>query len=177
MRNTVLILSLLSLLAISCGNEPRETENNKSKTDPKAEKLVNINRQLVANDAEKIKGYIKRRNWDMQVTKTGLWYNISEKGTGTKATTGKKATIKYTVELLEDGTTCYSSDKTGPKTFTIGKGGIEAGLEEGILLLNEGDKAIFILPPHLAYGLLGDENCIPARSIIIYHVELIKLTD
>ncbi|HEX2936848.1 MAG TPA: FKBP-type peptidyl-prolyl cis-trans isomerase [Bacteroidales bacterium] len=177
MRNAILTFSFLLLLAISCGNEPRETENNKSKTDPKAERLVNINRQLVANDIEKIKGYIKRRNWNMQVTPTGLWYDISEKSTGPKATTGKKATIKYTVELLEDGTTCYSSEKTGPKTFTIGKGGIEAGLEEGILLLNEGGKAIFILPPHLAYGLLGDEKCIPARSIIIYHVELIKLTD
>lgn len=177
MRNAILTFSFLSLLAISCGNEPRETENNKSKTDPKTERLVNINRQLVANDIEKIKGYIKRRNWNMQVTPTGLWYDISEKGSGPKATTGKKATIKYTIELLEDGTTCYSSDKTGPKTFTIGKGGIEAGLEEGILLLNEGGKAIFILPPHLAYGLLGDEKCIPARSIIIYHVELIKLTD
>lgn len=161
----------------SCKDKPRDTENNKRKTDPREEKLVNINKYLVANDAEKIKGYIKRRHWDMQVSQSGLWYKIEEKGTGPKVVSGKKVTLKYTVELLENGTVCYSSDKSGPKTFTVGSGGVESGLEEGILLMNEGGKSTFILPPHLAYGLLGDEKCIPARAIIIYNVEIIKLTD
>jgi FKBP-type peptidyl-prolyl cis-trans isomerase len=52
---------------------------------------------------------------------------------------------------------------------------VESGLEEGILLLREGDKAKFILPPHLAHGLLGDDNKIPARSIIVYDLELLSL--
>ena len=41
--------------------------------------------------------------------------------------------------------------------------------------MRAGDKARFIIPPHLAYGLLGDENRIPARSIIIYQVELVDV--
>jgi FKBP-type peptidyl-prolyl cis-trans isomerase len=53
----------------------------------------------------------------------------------------------------------------------------ESGLEQGILMMQEGDKARFILPPHLAHGLLGDENMIPARSIIVYEVELLDISE
>jgi FKBP-type peptidyl-prolyl cis-trans isomerase len=59
----------------------------------------------------------------------------------------------------------------------VGKGGVESGLEEGILLLHEGDKARFVLAPHLAHGLIGDENRIPPRSIIIYYIELLAVYD
>ena len=69
------------------------------------------------------------------------------------------------------------SNSRGTKSFKIGQGGVEKGLEIGILKMREGDKAKFIMPPNLAWGLIGDEKKIPARSIIIYDVELIKLTD
>ena len=86
------------------------------------------------------------------------------------------ATINYSISLL-DGTECYNSDDSGPRQFKIGQGGVESGLEEGILFMHEGDKARFIMPPHLAHGLLGDNHKIPARAIIIYEVELIKLDE
>ncbi len=54
----------------------------------------------------------------------------------------------------------------------IGHGGVESGIEEGILLLHKGDKARFILPPFRAHGLLGDRQKIPPRSIIVYELEL-----
>ena len=83
-------------------------------------------------------------------------------------------TLAYDVSLL-DGTHCYGSDSLGFKQFRVGQGGVESGLEEGILMLNKGSKAIFIMPPHLAHGLTGDGDQIPARSVIVYHVELIKV--
>jgi FKBP-type peptidyl-prolyl cis-trans isomerase len=43
--------------------------------------------------------------------------------------------------------------------------------------MHVGDKARLILPPHLAHGLLGDENRIPARSIIVYEIELLDITN
>ena len=61
--------------------------------------------------------------------------------------------------------------------FKIGQGGVESGLEEAVLLMSVGDKGRFIMPPHLAHGLLGDNNKIPPRSIIVYQAELIKLTN
>ena len=38
-----------------------------------------------------------------------------------------------------------------------------------------GDIAKFILPSHLAFGLLGDEEKIPKRATLVYHVELLTI--
>jgi len=158
----------------SCDKKGKEAVHETPKEHQ--ETLVRINKYLVGKDADIIRGYIRRRNWTMNVSETGLWHMIYEKGKGPAAKTGQIATLTYKVWLL-DGTLCYSSETHEPKKFRIGKGGVERGLEEGILLLHEGDKARFIMPPHLAYGLMGDDDKIPPRSIILYEVQLVQLTE
>ena len=143
----------------------------------KNEALLNVNQQLVEEDAAEIKTFAEQRNWQMKTTETGLWYMIYENGKGKKAVDGMIATLEYTLSLL-DSTVCYSSKQSGQKRFLLGKGrvdGVESGLEEGVLLMREGDKARMILPPHLAHGLTGDSDCIPPRAIILYDVELVHL--
>jgi FKBP-type peptidyl-prolyl cis-trans isomerase FkpA len=39
-------------------------------------------------------------------------------------------------------------------------------------MMKVGDSAIFVLPPHLAHGLLGDQKKIPRMAIISYQVVL-----
>jgi FKBP-type peptidyl-prolyl cis-trans isomerase FkpA len=138
------------------------------------EPLVKVNKILVDKDAERIGDYCNRHKLNLDTTRSGLWYKIISGEKGDSAVKGKVAYIKYKVSLL-DGTTCYTSDSLGVKTFLIGQGGVETGLEIGILLMKSGDKAIFILTPNLGHGLIGDEKCIPPRSIIRYDVELIKV--
>ena len=106
----------------------------------------------------------------MKTTDSGLWYMIYHSGQGEKAVTGKIATLEYTLSLL-DSTVCYS----GQKEFRLGQGGVESGLEEGVLLMRTGDKARMVMPPHLAHGLTGDGICIPRRAIILYDVELVNI--
>lgn len=129
---------------------------------------------MVKKDHERIKEYARHNNLAMKETETGLWYRVEVKSRCDKAQKGQLATLRYQVSLL-DGKLCYSSDSLGFKKFRIGRGGVESGLEEGILMMRPGDKAVFIMPPHLAHGLTGDGDKIPARSIIVYHVELLKL--
>ncbi len=173
-KTSVILLLITLFILPACKRSNKEiTEEEYHKT---KEALVGANRILIKKDAEKIKAYLKRRNLKMEQTESGLWYAILEKGEGNLARAGLKATISYKVELL-DGTLCYHSDSLGLKQFRIGKGGVESGLEEGILLMHQGDKALFVMPPHLAHGLTGDGNRIPARAIIVYEVKLIKLDD
>ena len=136
--------------------------------------LVGANRILVEKDRARIESFAERKGWEMQESQTGLWSQIYEKGKGPAAQKGMLVTLKYTLSLM-DGTVCYSSDSLGYKQFRIGSGGVESGLEEGVLILEEGDRARFILPPHMAHGLTGDGDKIPPRSIIVYDVEVIKL--
>lgn len=140
------------------------------------ENLVKANRGLVEMDQDRINAYVKRRGWDMKVTETGMWYQIIESNTGDSARQGKIVHLKYQLSLL-DGTICYSSDSTGNLIFKAGHGGVETGLEEAVLMMKTNDRGRFIMPPHLAHGLLGDDNKIPPRSTIVYQIELLKIAD
>jgi FKBP-type peptidyl-prolyl cis-trans isomerase len=82
-----------------------------------------------------------------------------------------RISIDYECSLL-DGTKCYSSSESGPKEIVLGKTTLEAGLYEGLKMLKPGGEAVFILPPFLAYGLIGDNKSIPARATVVYEVKI-----
>jgi FKBP-type peptidyl-prolyl cis-trans isomerase len=138
--------------------------------------LLEANKQAVLVEDRQIEDFIKRHNLEVQKTGTGLRFMIYEKGNGKMAEEGRIAEFEFTVRLIT-GDSIYSSDETGTKEFLIGRGGVEPGLEEGILLLREGDRAKFILPSHLAFGLLGDQDKIPPKATLIYDVKLLKIKD
>ena len=81
--------------------------------------------------------------------------------------------MDYECSLL-DGTRCYSSKELGPKELILGKSEIEAGLNEGLRLLKPGAEAIFIIPPFLAFGLIGDGKLIPPRAVMVYNVKVMN---
>ena len=168
------MLFSFAVFLFACGQAGRQ--NDRPDINPKEykEPLMEANKIRVQREDVEIDNYIKRHQWDMKETGTGLRYLIYHEDGGEEAMTGKTAVINFKISLL-DGTACYSSENNGPKKFTIGQGGVESGLEEGILLLKVGDKAKFILPSHLAYGLLGDGDKIPSHVVIIYEVDLIEL--
>jgi FKBP-type peptidyl-prolyl cis-trans isomerase FkpA len=167
-KYTIYIFVILSL--ISCY---KTTEKKIRPNKPGKSEIEDLNRYLVQKDRERILNYIERKNLKMTESPTGLWYLIKEEGTGNFIKDNDKVIINYECYLL-DGSQCYSSGSLGPKQFTIGKSEMEAGLNEGIRLLKPGASATFILPPFLAYGLIGDGNRIPSRSIIVYEIELLS---
>lgn len=167
---------LFYFFLISCSGTGEETSESRKNSQVQKEDLVRANRFLAGKDMELIKAYINRRNWDVKFSETGLGYQIYESGSGKKIERGKTITMEYSLSLL-DGRICYSSDADGPKSFRVGQGGMEAGLEEGVLMLREGDKARLIMPPFLAHGLTGDQNRIPPRAVLIYEVEITNVSD
>ncbi len=166
----LLISVFLQILFLNAcdANSPQSKPKTKESTE---ETLEKANRYLVRSEEEQIKDLIRRYQWKMNATGTGLRYLIDSTGTGRKIKYGDKLTLKYTIRLL-NGDVVKTSDETGPMQFVAGKGGVESGLEEGILMMRKGDKAKFILPSHLAFGLLGDGEKIPPRTALIYEVEI-----
>lgn len=137
-------------------------------------KLVEINKELVRNDDSIIDAFLKKQNLNFIKTNTGLRYRIIEEGNGLKPQIGDYCLFNYNLRLL-DSTLCYSSDSLGPKKIHLGYEEIEKGVLEAILLIKEGTKIQLILPPHLAWGLVGDNNCIPPRAIILYDLKLLRV--
>jgi len=139
---------------------------------PGKDEMADLNRYLVQKDREIIENYIERKNLPMKESETGLWYLVENEGAGRNLKDFDRIVLNYECSLL-DGTVCYSSSDLGPKEVILGKTDIEPGLNEGLRLLKPGGKAQFILPPFLAYGLVGDGKKIPPRTIIVYRVSII----
>jgi len=166
---------LVSLFVLSFCSD-RKSENRTKAIDPNAlkEPLIEANKELVKSEEEQINDYIRRYNWKMNTTESGLRYLVYKQGSGEFATNNMIAKVNYSVELL-NGELCYSSEEDGPKEFVIGSGQVESGLNEAILLLKVGDRAKIIIPSHLAFGLAGDKDKIPIRASLIYDIELLDL--
>ncbi|NOU17558.1 MAG: FKBP-type peptidyl-prolyl cis-trans isomerase [Bacteroidales bacterium] len=167
------LLVILSIFLQGCRDDNKKL-SRKDFAQAK-DKLAKINSVLVDQDRSQIENYIKRYNLDgVRESGTGLFYLIWGDPKGDLIKTGNVVEYLYKITLL-DGTLCYQSEKDTPKRFKVGHGRVESGLEQAVLLMKPGQKGKFILPPHLAYGLLGDEKMIPSRSIIVYDIEMLKV--
>jgi FKBP-type peptidyl-prolyl cis-trans isomerase FkpA len=162
---------LLYLFLFSCHSNSGE----KKLTDEEIrERMTNVNKILVRDESKDIEEFISKHQWKMDATGTGLRYQVYEKGNGKQPVIKDTVAIAYNVYLL-DGTLSYTIEETKPFRFILGRGEQPKGLEEGLQLMHEGDKARMVIPSHLAYGMQGDENKIPAGSALYYDVKLLTV--
>lgn len=168
-------LLLFLIVFHACGSE-EEKKEEMSPEERKAfrDSIRKENKRLARFEDRAIEDYIDRRGWEMKKTGTGLRYMIQEKGKGMKAKKGMVAQVDYRVELLS-GELLYSSEEDGTKSFLIGRDDEVTGLHEGIRFMREGGKAVFVMPHHLAHGLLGDMKKVPMKASLVYRIELLEL--
>ena len=108
-------------------------------------------------------------------TESGLRYQIIQKGEGKSAEKGKTVSVHYKGQLA-DGTVFDSSYKRNqPLDFTVGVGQVIPGWDEGIGLLQVGDKARLVIPSDLGYGSRGAGGVIPPDATLVFDVELMDV--
>ncbi len=169
---TFVFASFLAIVLVGCnGGNKKNTGISKKELD---KILIDANKLQVAYDTQRVVSFIRLNQWNMKQTNSGIWYEILDTDNGPQIQKGDLVAITYRVNLL-DGSFCYSSDSSGPKIFKVSRGGVESGLEEGILLLRGGDSARFIMPQYRAHHLLGDGDKIPPLSTIIYQLRVVEV--
>ncbi|MGL2994698.1 peptidylprolyl isomerase [Flavobacterium sp. TSSA_36] len=108
-------------------------------------------------------------------TESGLRYQFIQRGDGKKAENGKTVAVHYEGSL-ENGKVFDSSyPRKKPIEFRLGQGQVIEGWDEGIALLQVGDKARFVIPSDLAYGPSGAGGVIPPHATLIFDVELMDV--
>lgn len=118
--------------------------------------------------------YLQEKKITAKPTASGLIYVEKVKGTGARATAGKKVKVHYTGTLLDGSKFDSSRDRNEPFEFTLGQGQVIKGWDEGIALMNVGGKATLVIPSSIAYG---DRNAgkIPPFSTLVFDVELLDV--
>ena len=109
----------------------------------------------------------------VQITESGLQYEITEEGTG--ATPTKESTVRVHYEgRLVDGQVFDSSIARGePIEFPVT--GVIAGWTEALQMMKEGAKYRLTIPAELAYGAQGAGAAIAPFSVLVFDVELIAV--
>ncbi|MEM9149209.1 MAG: FKBP-type peptidyl-prolyl cis-trans isomerase [Cyanobacteria bacterium P01_F01_bin.3] len=108
-------------------------------------------------------------------TDSGLQYVVIAEGDGAQPQPGQRVFVHY-VGTLEDGTKFDSSrDRGRPFDFTIGRGQVIKGWDEGVGDMKVGDRRKLIIPPELGYGARGAGGVIPPNATLIFDVELLRI--
>lgn len=109
----------------------------------------------------------------VQTTASGLQYVVVEPGTGESPKAGQSVSVHYTGFFIDKQVFDSSVPRKQPFTFNLGKGMVIAGWDEGVALMKKGAKYRFIIPYNLAYGEGGRPPVIPAKSTLVFDVELL----
>ncbi len=108
----------------------------------------------------------------IKTTSSGLQYEVIIEGKGLKPVAGDSVTCHYAGTLLNGFEFDNSFKRGAPITFSIE--GVIRGWTEALQLMPEGSKYKLYVPHELAYGLHDNGN-IPAGSVLIFEVELLKV--
>ena len=109
------VIIVTSIFSCNDRNQKRQLPISKKELD---EILIDANKLQIAYDTQRVVSFIRLNKWDMKQTKTGIWYQILDSGDGPKVNEGDLVALTFSIHLLS-GELCYSSTKTGPKTFKV----------------------------------------------------------
>lgn len=165
-------ISLLFLFACS-GKNTLNTEITAPK-DTLSEPFMKANKLISEKENALIEEFIKRKQWNMIKTGTGLRYGIYFSNNGVEIESGDIVELKYTLQLL-DGTEVSKTEGNETESVVVDKDHVESGLHEALKYLHDGDKAKLVIPSHIAFGLTGDQDKIPAYSTLIYDIEIVDV--
>ena len=161
MINSIICIAAITLA--SCGGpKAKTTENTDEKVEQSAAAVAPIN-------------YVVG---DTQTTASGLKIVFKSIQNGAKPSAGDAVKVHYKGALANGKEFDNSYTRGQPLPFTLGKGQVIKGWDEGIALLGKGDKATLIIPPSLGYGAVDKGNgLIPANSTLVFDVELVDFTE
>ncbi len=144
--------------------------------------------KIKANESVDANKYITSNKLVMKTTPSGLKYVVFKLSTKPKPRAGDTVLVNYTGHLLNgqvfDTSVASVAENAGllqegrtyePISFVLGTGQVIKGWDEGILLLNTGAKAKFVIPSSLAYGDQGQGDTIPPYSTLVFDVELVAV--
>jgi FKBP-type peptidyl-prolyl cis-trans isomerase FkpA len=111
-----------------------------------------------------------------KITDSGLKYEDLQGGDGEQAAAGHRVSVHYSGWLLNGDKFDSSVDRDQPFEFTLGKGMVIRGWDEGVAGMKVGGKRRLTIPPQLGYGSRGAGGVIPSNATLVFDVELLAIS-
>lgn len=158
---------LFAFLFVACTHTPiveveEKTDNGLS------ERLINANKYIASSEQTQIDGYVSRRGWNCEKLPCGARLYVRKAGHGPAIGNDDRVRVCYTLSTLND-ITLYA-DRTD--TLVVGRHNATVALDEALLRLHHGSEALLISPSEAAYGVAGDGDRIPSRTVLVYNLKV-----
>lgn len=160
-KKSIILVALLVIGNIIGLSSCKETKTNNGK--------YAINQK--EEDEKLITAYITKNKIVAERTASGLYISKIKLTTNAFPKAGDIVKVHYTGKNLK-GEVFDSSVGQEPIEFTLGRGQVIRGWDEGIMMLKKGEKGLLLIPSGLAYGSTRKSNEIPANAVLIFEVEL-----
>ncbi|MDR0687366.1 MAG: FKBP-type peptidyl-prolyl cis-trans isomerase [Prevotellaceae bacterium] len=147
-------------------SRPREQPPYAPTGQPGRQRLQEVNRYLSEKEQDVLQSYVRRQQLDMKQSGTGYFYQVVEEGRGKPASKGSVALLCGSIFLI-DGTPCYTYSEQHPLEVAMGSFYGITALNTALLGVREGSRVRFVIPAHLAFGLMGDGDRVPPRSPLV----------
>jgi FKBP-type peptidyl-prolyl cis-trans isomerase FkpA len=122
--------------------------------------------QQYDTDIQLIENYLAENNLTAEKTSTGLYYIITNEGSGSNPNINNVVTVQYSGFLL-DGTKFDSGTSSFPLRNVI------EGWQQGIPKFKTKGRGKLLIPSYLGYGSSGTSS-IPGNSVLIFDIYLIS---
>ena len=149
------LLALVSLLFVSCLSDSNLEM-------PSVDYTVQNEKEIV--------DYIAKNNLNAQKSDTGLYYVITEPGTGKQPTANSDVRVAYKGYF----TSGKIFDQSKPEGIDFGLYEVIKGWTEGIQYFKEAGSGVLLVPSHLGYGSNGRPG-IPGGAVLVFDVKLITV--
>ena len=107
-------------------------------------------------------------------TSTGINYIVEKAGTGETVKSDQTVTVKY-IGFFTDGEIFDASDyHGGTMTYRHKVDNLIKGWDEGVDVLREGGRAVFLIPSAKGYGTTGSSS-IPPYTPLIFVIEVVDI--
>jgi FKBP-type peptidyl-prolyl cis-trans isomerase FkpA len=163
-RSTLALASVLALVACGSGDAPRDD-------------AAGAARGAGPGHSPAEQTYAPQLGVDlaqMEQTPTGLYVQDVQPGTGDEAAPGDLVRVHYT-GWLPDGREFDSSRGGQPFEFSLGRGEVIPGWDEGVAGMREGGQRRLVIPSEQAYGERGAGGVIPPNATLVFDVELLEV--
>ncbi len=96
-------------------------------------------------------------------------------GTGPAVKDGDTVSVQYVLATYSSGKTIQSSWDGQPFSFTLGKGQVIKGWDEGVVGMKAGGRRELIIPASLGYGASSPGAGIAPNDTLVFIVDLQKI--
>ena len=158
---------LLLFFLVGCHHTPVVEVETNNGSDLK-ENLINANKYIASSEQTQIDGYVSRRGWNCETLPCGARLCVQKTGTGAPIGNDNQVRVNYSLSTL-NGKTLYT-DRTD--TLIVGRHNATVALDEALLRMRHGGEAWLISPSEAGYGVAGDGDRVPSRTVLVYYLKV-----